>query len=601
MNTSNEIFLYPKTIKKDYDYNMWFFFPGPESFAMSSLGYLWLFREIDLTEGVNIERVYADTKTTRIMRDKINLIGMSFTFDMDFLEIFKFLEWNKLELKAKDRKDADPLIFAGGPVITSNPEPYKEIFDFFVIGDGEGVNTRHQQPQYLNNSTRTAGASPDGVLCHQSLQDLTSDTRTAGCSAARGNMLPAASQLDQSTRTAGSSPDGVLCHQSLQDLTSDTRTAGINVEVVNICKAMKDKPKQEILRELSKLEGVYVPSLEQKSVKKLTKKLTQCIYTPIISDKAFFPNTFILEVERGCANRCGFCLASYMNLPIRFVEYEQILESIELGLKHTNKIALLGAQITAHPKFKDICRYIENRMNDGEEIEMSVSSLRVDSFIPEIVNTLVKAGQKNLTLAIEAGSERLRKVINKNLTEEQIFKAIDVARECGLKGIKFYGMLGLPTETQTDIEEIVNLSRRIKEKYKGFDISFGFSTFVPKANTPFQWFGREDEKSLETKTKYLKKELHKLGIQISVSSAKWDYYQALLSRGDSNLTDYLIEVYKLGGKLGAFKKAAKELKINTDYYATETYAYDKNLPWDFIDIRPGKKFLVEESQRLINY
>ena len=164
MNTSNEIFLYPKTIKKDYDYNMWFFFPGPESFAMSSLGYLWLFREIDLTEGVDIERVYADTKTTRIMRDKIDLIGMSFTFDMDFLEIFKFLEWNKLELKAKDRKESDPLIFAGGPVITSNPEPYKEFFDFFIIGDGEGVNIE-----------------PQG---------MTSIARTAGISAGRGRMLP---------------------------------------------------------------------------------------------------------------------------------------------------------------------------------------------------------------------------------------------------------------------------------------------------------------------------------------------------------------------------------------------------------------------------
>ena len=287
-----------------------------------------------------------------------------------------------------------------------------------------------------------------------------------------------------------------------------------------------------------------------------------------------------------------------MNLPIRFVEYEEIIESIELGLKHTNKIALLGAQITAHPRFKDICKYIENKIDNGENIEMSVSSLRVDSFVPEIVNTLTKAGQKNLTLAIEAGSERLRRVINKNLTEEQIFTAVKTAKDCGLKGLKFYGMIGLPTETQDDIEEIVNLSKRLKEKFKGFDFSFGFSTFVPKANTPFQWFGREDEKSLEQKTNYLKKELHKLGIQISVSSAKWDYYQALLSRGGSNLTDYLIEVYKLGGKLGAFKKAAKNLDINTDYFAIENYSYDKKLPWDFIELRPGKEFLISECTNL---
>lgn len=564
LNNNNEIFLYERNIKKDFDYNMWFFFPGPESFAMSSLGYLWLFREIDLTNDIDIERVYSDTKTTRIMRDKINLIGISFTFDMDFLEIFKFLEWNKYELKAKDRKETDPLIFAGGPVITSNPEPYKEIFDFFIIGDGE--------------------SSPDGAPCYQSSQDSTN-----------------------STRTAGSSPDGVLGYHPSQDLTNSSSTAasspnqiGINSLAIDICRKLQGEPKHKILKELSKIEGIYVPSMEQKSVKKCTKKLSQCIYTPIISEKAFFPNTFILEVERGCANRCAFCLASYMNLPIRFVDYNQIIESIELGLKHTNKIALLGAQITAHPRFKDICKYIETKIDNGANIDMSVSSLRVDSFVPEIVNTLVKAGQKNLTLAIEAGSERLRKVINKNLTEDQIYKAIDVARECGLKGIKFYGMIGLPTETQADIEEIVNLSKRIKERYKGFDISFGFSTFVPKANTPFQWFGREDEKSLESKAQYLKKELHKLGIQISVSSAKWDYYQALLSRGDSNLTDYLIEVYKLGGKLGAFKKAAKQFNINTNYYATETYAYEKQLPWDFIEIRPGKAFLIEESKKLIN-
>lgn len=511
-NENQEIFLYDRPIKRDYDYNMWFYFPGPESFALSSLGYLWLFKDIDVLEDIGIERVYNDTKTTRIMRDKVKLIGMSFNFDMDFMSIFQFLEWNKFEFKAKDRKEDDPIIFAGGPVISSNPEPYKEIFDFFIIGDGEDVNFK----------------------------------------------------------------------------------------AIQICKDNEDKTKSEILELLSELEGIYVPSLSQKSVKKATKKLTECVYTPIISPKAFFPNTFILEVERGCANRCGFCLASYLNLPIRFVEYDKLIETIELGLAHTNKIALLGAQITAHPRFKDVCKYIEAKIDNGQEIDMSVSSLRVDSFIPEIVNTLVKAGQKNLTLAIEAGSERLRKVINKNLTEDQIYKAIDVARSCGLKGIKFYGMIGLPTETQEDIQEIVELSKRVKAKYKGFDISFGFSTFVPKANTPFQWFGRDDEKSLEEKSKYLKKELHKLGIQISVSSAKWDYYQAVLSRGDSNLTDYLIEVYKQGGKLGAYKKVAKQLNIDTDYYATENYPYEKALPWDFIENKPGKEFLITESTRLIN-
>ncbi len=509
---ANEIFLYERVIKKDYDYKMWFFFPGSESFAMSSLGYLWLFKAIDQLEDIDIERVYADSKTTRIMRNDISLIGISNSFDMDFLEILKFLEWNKFAFKASDRNENDPLIFAGGPVITSNPEPYKEIFDFMIIGDGEDVN----------------------------------------------------------------------------------------LEVIRLCKENKDKSKTEILKLLSGIEGVYVPSVPQVEVKKVTKKLTECIYTPILSEKSFFPNTFIIEVERGCANRCGFCLASYINLPIRFVPYEKIIEAIDLGLSHTNKIALLGAQLTAHPRFGDICNYISGRIDKGENIEMSVSSLRVDSFKPEIINTLIKTGQKNLTLAIEAGSERLRRVINKNLTEEQIFNAIDAAVECGLKGIKFYGMLGIPTETEEDVQEIVELSKRIKQKHKSFDISFGFSTFVPKAHTPFQWHGRESEKTLDKKIKYLTKELRKLGIQINVSSCKWDYYQAVLSRGDSRLTDYLTEVYKQGGKSGSFKKAAKDLNIDTDFYAIKTYDYCEKLPWENIIIRPGKEFLIKESQRLLS-
>ena len=491
---------------------MWFVFPGSETFALSSLGYLWLYHLVDKMENVNIERIYSDTKTTDIIRDKIDLIAFSLSFDMDYLQVLSFLEKNNYAFKSKDRKDTDPLIYAGGPVTTANPQPYKEIFDFFVIGDGEDVN----------------------------------------------------------------------------------------LEIVRICYENKNLTKIQKLELLSKIDGIYVPSLKQKKVVKSTKKLSECIYTPIISEKAFFKNTFILEAERGCSNRCGFCLASYLNLPIRFVEYQKIIDAVELGLSKTNKIALLGAQITAHPDFEKICGYIHSKIKQGENIEMSVSSLRVDSFKAPIVQTLVYAGQKNLTLAIEAGSERLRKVINKHLTEEQIFKAIDVAIECGLRGLKFYGMIGLPTETQKDIEEIINLTKRIKKQYKNFGISFGFSTFVPKPNTPFQWIGRLDEKELERRANYLKKELHKLGIEASVSSAKWDYWQAVLSRGDEKLSDFIIEVYKQGGKLGAFKKAARDLNIDTDYYAYTDFSFEHTMPWDFIETKPGKEFLIQENKRLLN-
>lgn len=510
--TSGEVYLYNRNSVKSSEFNMWFFFPGSEAFAMSSIGYLWLFKELDETDDINIERVYADSNTTSIRREYIDVIAISTSFDFDYTKVFDFLKRNNFEILSENRGEDAPFIYAGGPVITSNPEPYKYIYDFMIIGDGEGVN----------------------------------------------------------------------------------------LEVVNAIKHGKcsGKTKAEILQDLSNIEGVYVPNIS-KSVKKVVQKLSRCIYTPILSEKAFFPNTFIIEVERGCANRCGFCLASYINLPIRFVTYEKLIEAVDLGLKYTNKIALLGAQVTAHPNFTDLCKYIEKLIESGNQIEVSVSSLRVDSFVPDVVKMLVKAGQKNLTLAVEAGSERLRQVINKNISQEQIFRAIDVAVECGLKGIKFYAMLGLPTESLQDIDEIISLAKEIKSKYKGFNISFGFSTFVPKANTPFQWVGREGEKSLENKVNYLKKEFHKIGVEISVTSAKWDYYQAVLSRGDERLSDYLLEVYNQGAKLGAYKKSAKFLGIDTDYYALENYEYSKKLPWDFIDIKPGKDFLIEESKRLL--
>lgn len=511
LKKSNEIFLYDRVIKRDYDYQMWFFFPACEAFALSSLGYLWLFKNIDEAGDIAIERVYSDSQTTELMRNKISLIGISNSFDMDFLEVFKFLEKNNFAIKASERNETDPLIFAGGPVITANPEPYSEIYDFMIIGDGEDINT----------------------------------------------------------------------------------------EVINTCKNNYGKPKSEILEILSKIEGVYVPSVKQEKIRKVTKKLSGCIYTPVLSEKSFFPNTFIVEVERGCANRCGFCIASYINLPLRFVPYDEIIKSIDKGLKYTNKIALLGAQLTAHPKFEDICKYLEKKIDNGENIEMSVSSLRVDSFKPSIINTLVKAGQKNLTLALEAGSERLRQVINKNLTEEQIHAAVDAAVSCGLKGLKFYGILGLPTETQEDVNEIVELTKRIKQHHKGFEISYGFSTFVPKAHTPFQWCGREPAETLEKKIRYLTKELNKTGVKINVSSVKQDYWQAVLSRGDRKLTDFLIETYRLGGKSGAFKKAAKNLGVDTDFYALKNYPIDTALPWDKISIRPEKEFLQKEYSRLI--
>lgn len=505
-----DIYLYEPKLNKDVDFNVFMAFPECESFSLSSLGYMWLSKILEEQENINVERISVDTVKTRINPKCVDAIGFSVSFDMDFMNIFLILEKYGIPLKSKDRENG-PLVFAGGPVMTDNPEPYKEFFDYIIIGDGDSLN----------------------------------------------------------------------------------------LEALEVNRRNKDKSKKEILIELSKLEGVYVPNMSTQ-VKKCTSRLSNCIYTPIITEKSYFSNTFIIEISRGCYNRCGFCVASYLNLPVRFVDYDTIIEKINLGLQYTNRIALLGALISSHPRFNDICEYIYSRIQNGENIEMSVSSLRVDAIQPNVVKTLVAAGQKHSTIAIEAASERLRKVVNKNIEEQQIFDAVRIMRENGLNGVKIYSMLGIPTETQEDVEEFIRLARELKQANKGFDITFSFSTFVPKPHTPFQWCGKENTKSLEKKQKYLSKEFHKIGVKFKFSSPKWDYYQAVLSRGDSSLTDFLVDVYKEGGKLGAYKSVAKKYGIDTEKFAEGDIDINQKLPWDFIQINPYKEFLKQEYIRLLN-
>lgn len=506
-----EKFLYKRNPKKNADYNIWMAFPGCYSFALSSLGYLHIFRLMDEMEEVNVERVYSDSTKTEIQFKDVNAIAFSSSFDLDFMSIFPMFDKYKIPYKTSDRDKNMPIIFCGGPVVTANPIPYKDFFDFMIIGDGEQLNTN----------------------------------------------------------------------------------------VVTILADNKDKPKDEILKLLAKLNGVYVPTLNQEKIVKNSCKIENCVYTPILSDDAFFKDMFIIEISRGCANCCGFCMASYLNLPVRFAPYENIIEAIDLGLQYTNKIALLGAQVSIHPKFKQICEYIAQKVQKNPEIEMSISSLRVDAVDDAMIKTLVSAHQKHVTIAIEAGSERLRKVINKNITEEQIKHTVETARLNGLKGVKIYAMIGVPTETQEDLNEMVRVAKELKQANKGFDISFAFSSFIPKPHTPLQWCGRFSTKELEKRQNFLQKEFHKIGVKTSFSSIKWDYWQTVLSRGDDKISDFIIDVYKNGSKLGAFKKAAKD-KFNPDDYALRDFNVNEALSWDIIDLPPSKEVLIERHKKLLN-
>ena len=500
-----EIYLYNTNKNTIPELYVWCAYPAVYNFGMSSLGFLEVFKRISQFEGILAERIFTDTKTTSIQFKELGLITFALSFELNYIGILEILDKYHIPFMASDRDESYPLIMGGGPVLSANPEPFANFFDFIMIGDAE---------PHLN-------------------------------------------------------------------------------EVLNILVKNKNLSKIEKLHLLSNIEGIYVPyikNVEQKTdytVKKVTAQLNDCVTTPILTDDSFFPNTYIIELERGCPKACKFCLTSYTNLPVRFCPYEKIIEKIDEGLKYTNKLAFLGALICSHPKIDDICRYIINKTKENSSIEVSVSSLRADYVSDTMLEMLHLCGQRTATIAVEAGSERLRNVINKCLKKEAILNVADKMAEYGFTGLKIYGIIGLPTETYEDLDEFVSLCCEIKQKHKNFNIIPSFSTFIPKAQTPFQYASRESTKTLEKKNEYIKKEFAKIGIKARTSSVKWDYIQALLSRGGSELAPYLIDVYKKGSSLGDFKSIYKQYEKQNKLPTADSIALNaKDLtyifPWYFI-------------------
>ncbi len=500
-----EVFLYERRKDKgEIKLNLAFAFPQIESFALASVGYLSIFKMLDNMENIFVERIYLDTTKTEIFSNEIDVMGFSISFEMDFMSLIKMLKKYSIPLKASERRESDPIIFAGGPVLMANPIPYQDFFDFIAVGE---------------------------KVCL--------------------------------------------------------------VEAIEVLKNKRTTKKDEILKQLSNIKGIYVPKYPKPTEIVRDNMEEEILFTPILSEKSFFKDTIVIEVERGCPKLCNFCLASWLNLPVRFVPYEKIIKTIDFALQYTNKIALLGAYVAGHPRFDDIMKHISN-IADMKQIELSLSSLRADLADEDIIKTLVKCGQKTATIALEAGSKRLRDFINKNLSDEDILKTIEIAQKGGLKGIKIYTMLSLPTEGDEDVEALVELVKKMKAKIKenikqGFDnlnLTISTSTFIPKANTPFEDFKRQDKKIIEKRISYLKKEFHKLGVNFRCSSVDWDEIQAFLSTAKVSLVDFLVEVSELGGNLGAFKKAFKKFDF-------------ENIPendWNFILTGANKQKEIVKSK-----
>ena len=331
-------------------------------------------------------------------------------------------------------------------------------------------------------------------------------------------------------------------------------------DFIRRCFINQTPTRDKTLKQLSEIPGIYVPSLQNTKTKKPTTK-NNLAYSSILTPNSVWPNTFLIEVVRSCPELCRFCLASFGSLPFRTPSVkESLIPLIDFGLKHTNKIGLLGASVTQHPRFEELVNFLLTK----ENIKVQVASVRVDTISKSLAEGLLKLGAKSITMAVETGSKKLRDTINKKVSNETIFNSIQTIYDAGFKQIKLYGMVGLPFETDDDLKQTIDLLKEIKLKNKTKKLVWSSSIFVPKATTPYFIYGMD--KSANKKLKFLKKELHQIGVDFRHESFKWSCIQALISRGDRSINKTLVKAYRYGNTIGAFNRAIKEEKIDFKYF-----------------------------------
>lgn len=493
-------------------------YPNTYYIGMSNLGFQTIYSLLNSYDDIVCERVFCEGDYTSIESGRplgdFAVLAFSISTELDYFNVVEILKASTIPLLASERSNHHPLIIAGGPCVTANPEPLSPFFDCFAVGEGEAI-------------------------------------------------LPALIEV-----LAGSDQRG----------------------------------RDELLQVLSSLPGIYVPTILELYQKKpvsrqWVKDIDQFATTSaILTPHTEFGGMYLIEVTRGCRWGCRFCLAGYWFRPLRFRSLNSLLEQTKAGLKLEKKIGLLGASISDHPEIEELATRLRR-----EGAQISVSSLRVRPLSPVLLQALAESGTATVTIAPEAGSERLRRAINKGVSESDITAAVDAVGEQGFRQLKLYFMVGLPTETAEDIEELINLVLAIKErldvKQTGTHLTITIEPFVPKAGTPFQWLPMASPKVLSHRISWIKGALERNGITVRAESVSWSMVQGALSRGDRKLAQVLARTE--GQSLSAWRLSLSELSIEAEAYTGKEIPFDRKLPWDILDSGVEKDYLRQEMERAL--
>ena len=410
-------------------------------------------------------------------------------------------------------------------------------------------------------------------------------------------------------------------------------------EILDLYKAMKGKSKEEYLRELSKIEGVYVPSLYDVSynadgtIHAMTPKyedVPQYVKKRIIADfdankfpdKLIVPYTdiihdrIVIETFRGCTRGCRFCQAGMIYRPVREKTTERLMEEIDQLIKNTGyeEVSLSSLSICDYSNIQNLIMSLMEKYGE-KKVGVSIPSLRIDSFSVNLIKEIQKVRKTGLTFAPEAGTQRMRDVINKGVTEEDLLRATRSAFESGWSTIKLYFVIGLPYETVDDVIGIGELAEKVVNEYfavpknvrkRGLRVTVSTSILVPKPFTPFQWAPMNRMEEVKEKISGLRNSIKSKAINYNWHESPLSYMEAVFARGDRRLCDVLIKAFEKGArfdgwneyfKFDIWQDAFRECAVDGDFYAYRERSYDEVLPWDFIDIGVRKQYLISENEK----
>ena len=523
-------------------------YPNTYFVGMSNLGLHIIYEEINLRNDSVCERIflpekkeleaYDKTKTplmsveTHRPMHQFDVVAFDVTFEMDYFHIPLMLRHGRVPIKGKDRTEFDPIVIAGGPCATFNPEPFADFIDAFIIGEGEGIVSR--------------------VL------DIIRDGKMEG--------------LDR--------------HAILRELAN---VSGVYVPSLYV----------PIYSEDGEFKGYHIAEGAPKTIKRHFEMLTSGGETVVATNYTEFGAMYIIEVARGCGRHCRFCMAGYCFRVPRVRPLEILKEGVDRAEKLGKKVGLMGAAISDYPEVDELVTYIRSK-----DMRYSCASLRADSLTQAVVDGLADSGQKTITIAPETGSERLRRVINKGISEEHLKNAATLSAKSGIQHMRLYIMIGLPTETDEDIEAIVGLAERTQAHMaevgcKG-RLTLSINPFIPKPFTPFQWMAMDNQKTIEKKLQYIKKALQKnRRIEVLVESPKEAYIQGVLARGDRRLGAVIAACAADRGSK-SFKSEMKAAGLDIDDMNYRERSFDEFLPWSHIDMGMDDGYLEMEWKRSVD-